>query len=142
MLGVKGFQPGNKLNARRVHRVGGRPKALITQIRDEIALHPQRATLLMNKLYSMALAGDKDCIRDYLDRIGYRMPKESINTIQGMISIGAPEDYRRAAELMLLDKQAEAKLLPPVLGSLVDNLLESGSTNTSTSTNTPLDKTL
>ena len=109
------FQPGNTLNSRRKHHGGGRPPRLITVIQDEIEQHPNRVRVCLDKIYSLAVSGDNKvalaACQGYLDRIGMRMPKQSSLTVQGMVSVGTPEDYRRAAMLLAHDKEQEQLLL-------------------------------
>lgn len=109
------FQPGNKETAKRRHNFGGRPASALTSIKQSLVEHPRRARELLDNLYKLAM-GAKDektrleATRDYLDRIGFRMPKESKLTVQGAIMVGGPEEYRRAAMLLDFDKAGDAAM--------------------------------
>jgi len=112
------FQPGNTLTSLRVHNNGGRPPSQIKQLQQELEDYPERTRQLMDKIYHLARHGESEKIKlsaciDYLDRVGFRAPKESTLTIQGMIAIGTPEDYRRAALLLSRDRETEQALLAP-----------------------------
>lgn len=110
------FKPGCQAHAlRKVHN-GGRPPQLVKQVKDELENNPLRLRELIDEIYRLAKHGEPDKVRlaacaDYLDRVGFRAPKESTLTIQGMVAIGTPEDYRRAAMLMAADKASEALML-------------------------------
>jgi hypothetical protein len=111
------FKPGNTLNTRRKHKSGGRPPKLITNIRQDLEENPGRARDCLDKLYYLAMNGsDRVALAaasDYLDRMGFRMPKEANVRIEGMVSIGSPEYYRRAVLLLANDKEQE-KFVAPV----------------------------
>jgi hypothetical protein len=106
------FQPGNKMALRRTHRVTGRKKGLVKQISDEIEKNPHRIGEALETLYQLGIKGDKDCLMYYLDRV-WGKPK-GITELKGMLVSGTPEDYKKAAELMTLDKIAELALLAPI----------------------------
>ncbi len=112
------FKPGCQAQAlRKVHN-GGRPPSQITSIRQELEDNPRRTRQLLDHLYNLALTHESGKVQlsatiDYLDRVGFRAPKESTLTISGMIAVGTPEDYRRAAMLLNRDREQEANLLRP-----------------------------
>jgi hypothetical protein len=93
----------------------GRPPRYITTIRQELEQHPERIQLCINKIiwYVQNDNGKLGLVAavDYLDRMGARVPKQTDINVTGMIAVGTPEDYRRAAQLMALDKSKELELL-------------------------------
>ena len=94
----------------------GRPPAFISNIKDELAAHPERIAEMIEVLHKVATGSDSDRARiaaaaDYLDRIGFRTPKETNINVSGGVLIGTPEDYRRSMLLMAQDKEREAALL-------------------------------
>jgi hypothetical protein len=134
----KGFQPGNKCHLLREINNGGRPPSPITAVRQELEEHPHRIRQLLDNIYNLAMNGEGEKIRlmasiDYLDRVGFRTPKEERLTVQGMVVVGGPEDYRRASMLLSIDKEQEQALLTqPVNTSLH---------NSDCATLTPIDNT-
>ncbi len=89
--------------------------ASILHIQEALERYPERTGKLLDKIYNLAIYGEGKvslmAAIDYLDRIGMRAPKESTLFVKGMIAVGTPEDYRRAALLLAADREAEVKLL-------------------------------
>ncbi len=108
-VGIKGFQPGNKVWTTRSVSAGGRPPKFISSINDEIAEHPERVGLALAKLYEMGIGGDRDALEYYIDRV-WGKPK-GLTESHVSVVIGTPEDYKRAQALMLADKTSEITLI-------------------------------
>jgi hypothetical protein len=132
------FKPGNKEWTKRNPDNVGRPPGVITSIRQEITENPRRIRELLDNIYKLAMTDESPKIRlmasiDYLDRVGFRAPKEEHLTVEGMVVVGGPEDYRRASMLLSIDKAEEQALLTqPVHTSLH---------NSDCATLTPVDNT-
>jgi hypothetical protein len=110
------FKPGNKEWTKRNANNGGRPPGVIRSIRQEVEENPHRIRQLLDNIYNLAMNDESPKIRlmasiDYLDRVGFRAPKEEHLTVEGMVVVGGPEDYRRASMLLSIDKEQEQALL-------------------------------
>jgi hypothetical protein len=134
------FQKGNNYQSKRRINNGGRLPLVINNVRQELEAHPYRVREAFDKIHAL-ISSENEKIAlmasiDYLDRLGLRAPKESTLTVQGMIAIGTPEDYRRASLLLSIDKAQEQALLEPAVNTSPHNEY---CTTQSTST-VPLDK--